>query len=210
MLLTNACPYMHVCIVIRVCLCLAQGLVLGTMSRAAKRARRARTDELSWLKSRLPFITQSALSAFLTIAKTEKLPDFATRNSVRAARDTFVQRATPYGQLHTRLQVTDRVSIEIQNPFAMLHRICKHSASFSSLMSRTLAENPVSLLSQWHAVLYTDEVSPGNQLAYSHRRKTWAIYWSFVELGEALSQEEPPAPTHAHTCTVPPFLYTSH
>ena len=57
------------------------------------------------------------------------------------------------------------------------------------MVASTLASHPSSPASKWSLVLYCDEVSPGNQLAYKHERKAWAIYWSFAEFGSHLCQE---------------------
>merc|ERR1712110_1174874 len=43
----------------------------------------------------------------------------------------------------------------------------------------------------WNLLLYSDEVTPGNQMAPMNNRKFQAVYWSFMELGfNALSNEE--------------------
>ncbi len=151
--------------------------------------KKSRLDELVSLRARLPFISQSALSAILKIATTEGLPKITTRRGVRQARDNFARITTPHGPLHTHIDVTDSVTIEVQNPFAVFWYACKTSASFSSLVAATLASHPSSPASQWSLVLYCDEVSPGNQLAYTHDRKAWAVYWSFGEFGSHLCQE---------------------
>ncbi len=152
--------------------------------------KKVRWDELALLRSTVPFISQSALSSILAFAAKENLPTIKTRRAVRQARDSFVATPTPYGPLHTRLQIAGNVSTEIQNPFGILHYVCRHSASFSSMVARTFAEHPVTPANQWTIVLYADEISPGNQLAYKHERKSWAIYWSFAEFGPYLSQED--------------------
>ena len=44
--------------------------------------------------------------------------------------------------------------------------------------------------SPWSVVFYCDEVTPGNPLKALNTRKLWVIYWSFLQLGEALCDEE--------------------
>ena len=39
-------------------------------------------------------------------------------------------------------------------------------------------------------ITYSDEITPGNQLAHRNARKSQAIYWSFLELGPYLSGEK--------------------
>jgi len=71
-----ACTLLCVCVV-----CSA------SMSPASKRSK---LDELASLRSRIPFISQSALSSILKIAATEGLPAITTRRGVREARDKSV------------------------------------------------------------------------------------------------------------------------
>jgi hypothetical protein len=142
------------------------------------------------LKASLPYISQSALAALFKFAKDNTLPDITTRDALRGARFQYVHQDTPYGTIHQRLALSDTVSTEVQHPMAMLYHCTKHSTNFSHLMRRTVMEHPVSMVSPWNIIFYSDEVSPGNQLAYAHRRKTWAVYWSFLEFGPALSSED--------------------
>ena len=165
-------------------------------------SKRARVTDVAALKAKLPYITQAALAEVLKLAKKEQLPDgVASRHMLRRARDDFVHSMTPYGPIHQRLQLTGSMTIEVQHPMAMVHYCCKHSKVFSNLVQRIAQEFPPSLISQWNIILYCDEVSPGNQLAYKHERKTWAIYWSFAEFGSLLSNEDfyTHVYTHAHT-----------
>ena len=157
---------------------------------AAPSSKRSRLDGVVALKASLPYISQSALAALFKFAADNKLPDITARHQLRRARFQYVHQDTPYGTIHQRLALSDTVSTEVQHPMAMLYHCTKHSANFSHLMRRTVMEHPVSMVSPWNIIFYSDEVSPGNQLAYAHRRKTWAVYWSFLEFGPALSSED--------------------
>ena len=155
--------------------------------------KRARTDELAnvvSLKARIPFISQSALGALLRIAKNERLPDLSGRDSVREARDQYVKLATPYGPVHQHIDLGGGVNAEVQHPMAMLYAVSARSHAFADMLVRTLERFPCSPMAPWQLILYTDEVSPGNQLAYAHERKTWAWYWSFLNFEQSLSCEE--------------------
>ena len=57
------------------------------------------------------------------------------------------------------------------------------------MMLRKLAERPCSADRPWSLVIYSDEIVPGNALAFQHRRKLWAIYVSFLEFEEHLNNE---------------------
>ena len=153
-------------------------------------AKRARAAELASLKSRLPYISQSALGALLRIAKTDRLPDGSTRFGVMRARNKYVSVASPFGPLHQSIDLGGGISAEVQHPMAMLYTVVSKSDAFCVLMARALARFPCSPATPWKLIIYTDEVSPGNQLAYAHERKTWAWYWSFMEFEQSLSSED--------------------
>ena len=98
--------------------------VRGLQCKHAPCKHEAKLDELASLRSRIPFISQSALSSILKIAATEGLPAITTRRGVREARDKFVGITTPHGPLHTHISV-ESVTIEVQNPFAVFWYACK-------------------------------------------------------------------------------------
>ena len=146
-------------------------------------------SELASLRARIPFVSQSALAALLKIAANDGLPKVTNRKGIRDSRDEFIRTTTPHGPLHAHINVTESMVIEVQNPFAVFWYACKTSPSFSSMVAATLASHPSSPTSKWSLLLYCDEVSPGNQLAYTHERKAWAVYWTFAEFGCHLCQE---------------------
>ena len=75
------------------------------------------------------------------------------------------------------------------NPFALLHKATALDG-FAALMNRRLVEVPPSPEAPWRIVLYTDEVTPGNQLLMDNLRKMWVADWSFLELGPAALADE--------------------
>ena len=149
-----------------------------------------RLDGIRGLRARLPFVSQSALAELLKIAMQEELPKVSRRNDIRIARDQLVQQMAPYGTLHQKIDVGGGVSIEVQHPLAMLHYCVQRSDALSRLVERKLHDHPSTVAQPWRLCLYTDEVSPGNQLAHTHSRKAWGIYWSFAEMGEQISAED--------------------
>ena len=155
--------------------------------------RPAKLARLQALRDRLPYISQSALAAVLRIAQQEPLPS-GTRNDIRDARGSMSTTNTPYGKLCQVLKLKSsdgtEIEVEIQHPFAMMYHACKTSKSFSSLIQRTLYSNAPTLASPWHIIMYTDEITPGNQLGNRNQRKIWAIYWSVLEFGPAVLSDE--------------------
>ena len=162
-------------------------------------SKRARADELAKvtsLKARTPYISQSAFGALLRITKQEHLPQVSTRKAIREARNKHVTMATPYGPVHQRIDLGGGVSAEVQHPMAMLYAASASSPAFAVLLRRALSRFPCSPVSPWELILYTDEVSPGNQLAYAHERETWAWYWPFIGYGQSLPPDD--VRTHTH------------
>ena len=81
--------------------------------------------------------------------------------------------------------------VPVAHPFALLWTSVDGSPKLKALLLERLAVHPSSLESPWHLVLYSDEVTPGNVLAFMNVRKFQAVYFSFFELGAtALSHEE--------------------
>ena len=135
----------------------------------------------------MPHVSQSALASLLAIAQREKLPEVKYRQEVRDAKDLAAKITTSYGPLHQRTPVLTKsgkyVDVEIAHPFAMLQHVCKVSESFANCLARTLAIVPNNLGNPWNLIIYTDEVTPGNQLAYRNARKFHAVYFSVMEFG---------------------------
>ena len=171
--------------------CLSRVVQLHAMDERPSKLARVQS-----LRSRLPFISQSALSTLLKIAKDTPLPDASiSRQSIGRARDSGVLHRTPYGTLHRQVSVSMSEgadeTLEVQSPPAMLYHVCNTSIAFSELIESAAATRPPSVVSPWTLVLYTDEILPGNQLSYKGARKMWGFYWTILELGTAaLSNEE--------------------
>ena len=76
------------------------------------------------------------------------------------------------------------------HPAAMLTYVCQRSSAFADFLAGRLAQHPSSVHRPWRLILYSDEVSPGNQLKHHNARKTQTIYYSWFELGpQALSAD---------------------
>ena len=81
--------------------------------------------------------------------------------------------------------------VEMINPFAMLYHIASISQFFCDCFAHVLdrhgpcdPEHPLAL------VLYSDEVTPGNQLAHRNGRKVKTIYFTIEDVGELLGFAE--------------------
>ena len=159
---------------------------------AAKRARLLR------LRHRMPHMSGRALRAVINEFRREPLPADAEGlgyNSLRQTRDYFAKTSTPYGTLHKIVNIPTSaggtLTVEIADPLAMLHYSAKHSIALSSLLDRSVQRTPPSPARPWRCMMYADEITPGNPLLSDNLRKTWAVYYSFLEFGlGALCDEE--------------------
>ena len=75
------------------------------------------------------------------------------------------------------------------HPFAFLSVVLRTCISFALFVERLFDVNPPSAERPWHVLLYSDEVTPGNQLSPANARKIQALYWSFLEFHHRLSDE---------------------
>ena len=148
------------------------------------------------LRGRLPHISQSAFVAMLAAAQEPELPCVTRRQDVRDARSAIAQRQTPYGRVHQQLPLPrvggGVVLLEVQSPWAMLSEMCSVSPCLCLLIRQTLQRTGMPTPDRpWRAVLYSDEVDPGDPLLGKHGREFQACYWSILDLGAAaLSHEE--------------------
>ena len=164
------------------------------MADAAKRL--AKRQRIAQLRAELPYVSQEALSAISVEAQRGNLLA-CSRKDIRIGRDADVSTDTPYGKLRTTIDAPQvdssepPLKIEIQNPFAMLWYAVTVSAAFNSMIGAALQRTPCTFEHPWRLLIYNDESSPGNQLAFKNARKLQGIYWTILELGiAALSNED--------------------
>ena len=145
---------------------------------------------LAELRYRLPHMSQGALAALCQEAAVGGLPDHVRRKGIRGARDDIAARKTPNGPLHCTIQIPRKsgrpYELELQDPMPMLCASMASSPPFANLVNDTLQMRPSSPLEPWHLILYSDEITPGNALAYDNERKSVACYYSIAEFGLAL------------------------
>ena len=82
------------------------------------------------------------------------------------------------------------MEVEFQCPWAALHHFVSTSATLSKILARLHEYNPSSPTKPWRLILYSDEITPGNQLAHTHGRKVNSIYYTFFEFGAFLAHED--------------------
>jgi hypothetical protein len=169
----------------------------SSSEKTVKLSRAATAATLARIRQQVPYCSASALTALVNIIQSEDMPELhrnIDRNLVREGRDAVCTELTPYGRIHheSQIQMTngEYVDVEIQNPFAMLYKVCRCSESFSQMLLRSLQAHPNSLNTPWGLILYSDEITPGNQLLALNTRKCWAFYWSLHEFGPSVLSDE--------------------
>lgn len=149
--------------------------------------------KLQSLRQRIPFCTQSALEAILTLAAEEGVPASHKRKQIRQSVEQVVAGLCLYGPLlvtATAMTVEgDPVPLVFANIFSYLAGAYAAGGCFADYLEKVHNNNPSSFNHLWSCILYADELHPGNQLAGS-ARKTWAIYFSFAEFGAMLSNSD--------------------
>ncbi len=159
----------------------------GTGDRCAKLRR------LNDLRAGLPFMSQSALAAFLAAARDQDLPDVKYTRDVREARDLAATQDTPYGKLIETMALvlftSQIITIDITNPHAFLY-VAASCAMFSAMLLRTYELDPCSAMKPWLLILYADEATPGNAMKMDNKRIMQCIYWSIINFGAAALAKE--------------------
>eukprot|EP00971_Amphidinium_carterae_P220417 4375686-Amphidinium_carterae.1 len=122
--------------------------------------RPAKAAELVELRGRLPHLSQSALAAVLHKAKQSILPH-GKRKKLRQSRDQYCHLLTPYGSLHRtvdiKLKAGGHESLEVQDPFAVLHYLAQHSHTFAHMVQTCMVKKPCTVTTPWHVIIYSDE-----------------------------------------------------
>ena len=142
---------------------------------------------------RKSFVTQSALAEILDFAEQhhEGLKHIGkSRPSIKRARARAIGEETPFGPVLKRVLAKNEdgtsVGVWLTSPAAMLHRACSECPGFAHFFERVVdsASQPLTF------ALYTDEVTPGNQLKAQNHRKVWSFYWAVQEVGSKVLASE--------------------
>ena len=148
---------------------------------------------LQSFRQRVPFCSQSALAAILTLAKEEGIPDCHKRKDIRSSVQQLVQGMQLYGPLLVTMSAVTLLgapaTLTFANIFSYLAGAYAAGGAFAEYLERVHSNCPSSYDKPWKCILYADELHPGNQLA-SNARKTWTIYFSFAEFGKDLSKSD--------------------
>ncbi|CAE7273141.1 unnamed protein product [Symbiodinium sp. CCMP2592] len=141
------------------------------------------------------YVSQSALEAVLKELKETPLPDAGSRRTIKRARDEHIDMQTPHGSLITHIAVKlqkdeSQVNLPVLNLPAFLWHLCNDLPQFATFFQKRMHVHPNGPDRAWTMTLYSDEISPGNQLKVSNSRKIHGFYVTFDQFGaEARSRE---------------------
>lgn len=156
--------------------------------------RASKLRRLDQFRRNVPHVSASALSAVLRECASGNIPIIHSRKDFIAASKQELEERTPYGSLLTTAEAIGKdgeaSNMLTINPLALIYKAYAQGGSFTTLMARALELHPCSPESPWRLVVYADEVTPGNPMAHSNKRKIWVFYFSFLEFGRLLLQDE--------------------
>lgn len=141
------------------------------------------------------YVSNAGLSSVLKHIRENGLPDADSRRSIKRARQSRANIETSYGPLirsHTFALCEPAATLELNyvHPAAALSNAVCSSDTFAEFMFSRLESCPSTQDQHWGIVVYTDEVSPGNQLKGDNKRKVHTCYWSLMQYGhDGLSNE---------------------
>ena len=135
------------------------------------------------------YVSQSALSAILAEVKAmeEALPTNVGRKALKRARQEQCDISTPVGDMFVTVKLEPRdskgvaIDLKVLNPVAWLYHISTLDGFGEFFEKEVMAAVP-SASAPWEIAVYSDEVTPGNQLKSENRRRFHAFYFSFKNL----------------------------
>ena len=129
---------------------------------------------------RVSHVTARGLAGVLRQVQEEGVPDAVSRGNVLRHRREAVQRHTDFGDLLQEVPVLLKSGREgtvwVQHPLAMLATVASEFPEIAVLLATT---------STLDIVLYSDEITPGQQIK-GNDRKCQTIYWSLINFGPEL------------------------
>ena len=155
--------------------------------------RAAKLRRLETFRRKLPYLSCSALEQVLNLVQKEGCPELHSRKNIKQAVDVTLQDLSSYGQLIEDVEVITisggRKRIPMLNLPTFLQGMFAEGGYFFQLLLGKHNQRPSSFQRPWQGILYADELHPGNQLS-STARKTWCLYFSWLELGTDVLTDE--------------------
>ena len=127
------------------------------------------------------------LKKFVSAAALEELCEElgikgGTRRTVKRKRQADISHVTPYGDILVEKNIAG-TKIWMVQPVAMLYHISRSCLEFSNFFKEILSRKPCTRDHPIKVIVYSDEVTPGNQLRHQNARKIQVCYWSLECFG---------------------------
>ncbi len=161
---------------------------MASGSSDSSRSKKLKT--LNELRRKCPHVTASALSEILSEIAETGVPDLHGRAHIGEAADQEISQHNAYGPLLSSVPARakgcdDDIEIVTVNPLTMLQAVFGQGGSYHELLTST-----VMMFATLSAIVYFDEVVPGDPLGYANRRKIWVCYLAFKEFGARILSNE--------------------
>lgn len=132
-------------------------------------------------------IHQKGLKKFVSAAALAELCEDlgikgCSRRTVKRKRQVDISHATPYGDIIVEKNVAG-TKVWMVQPVALLYYMSKSCLEFSKFFKEIIARKPCTRECPFKVIVYSDEVTPGNQLRHQNARKIQVCYWSLECFG---------------------------
>jgi hypothetical protein len=166
----------------------SQPVMASSSSSAGDRFKKLKS--LNELRRRCPHMTASALAEVLADVAEHGVPDLHARGHIAESAANEIEQHNAYGPLISGVpaklkDIDDSMEIIIANPLTLLQAVCGQGGSYHDLLKATAQRH-----NKLSAIIYFDEVVPGDPLGYANRRKVWVSYLSFKEFGPRILSNE--------------------
>lgn len=149
---------------------------------------------LERLRRGVPFVSKTALAAILEDCHESGVPEVRNTKAMMQAEEAVLESFNAYGPLiYSRNAVKTDGTCEpilLVNLLSYLQGLFQQGGSYKELLLKTFREKPSTPEKPWRLALYADELTPDNPVGHIQRRKSWAIYTSFLDFGPAALQNE--------------------
>ena len=154
-------------------------------------SREAKLQRLNTFRRKVPHVSASALSKILSAR--QDIPELSSRQDIADATASVLETETPHGQLLTTIAVKSAkpdapdIVLDVVNPLALMWYAFKTCSAFAICLNQAInamGDEPLGLF------LYSDEITPGRELAHTNLRKSWLIYFTFQQFGHLIHLEE--------------------
>ena len=155
--------------------------------------RASKLRRLEDFRRQLPYISCKALEEVLTLVEKEGCPELHSRKHIKEAVEVTLADFSSYGPLVESVEVTTLSGSTKKFPMlnlpTFLQGVFAEGGYFYQLLVDMHHKRPSTFHRPWQGILYADELHPGNQLS-STSRKTWCLYFSWLELSPRLLTDE--------------------